>query len=109
MDIPPSLSIIIKPTPSDAAASEFFHGFLAHHPVVPTSSTPIYSNAAFQILGYVLEAITNQNYSSLLVKDIIQPLNLTRSSYTPPDNQFGITPVNESYSGWRLDLGDEGP
>lgn len=77
--------------------------------MVPTSSTPIYSNAAFQILGYVVEAIANQTYDSLLRKDIIQPLNLSRSSYTTPDDRYGVIPGNDTASGWNLDLGEEGP
>ncbi|KAJ5674717.1 uncharacterized protein N7477_004651 [Penicillium maclennaniae] len=30
----------------------------------PTSSTPIYSNAAFQILGYVVEALTSRDFDN---------------------------------------------
>ncbi|KAL1981851.1 hypothetical protein VTN96DRAFT_2096 [Rasamsonia emersonii] len=102
-EIPPCSGV----TPCDRA--QFFQGLLKRHPVVPTSSTPIYSNAAFQILGYVLEDIANQTYASILLEDIIRPLNLSRSSYTTPDDKYGVIPINDTASGWNLDLGDEGP
>lgn len=88
---------------------EFFNGLLESHPVVPTSSTPIYSNAAFQILAYALESITNQTYRSLLEKHIMEPLGLSRSSYSPPDDQYGIIPGDAASSWWSTDLGDETP
>ncbi|KAJ5087063.1 beta-lactamase [Penicillium alfredii] len=44
----------------------FFKGLLKGHPLASTSSTPIYSNAGFQILAYALEGITGNSYGHLL-------------------------------------------
>ncbi|KAI9926587.1 hypothetical protein MW887_004355 [Aspergillus wentii] len=99
------------PCGRDTACSRanFFNGFLKRHPVVPSASTPVYSNAAFQILAYALETMTSQTYEGLLVKDILRPLGLNHSSYSKPDDKLGVIPgdVNSSY--WALDSGDETP
>ncbi|OJK03391.1 hypothetical protein ASPACDRAFT_49592 [Aspergillus aculeatus ATCC 16872] len=55
----------------------FFDGFLKRHPV---------------ILGYALEAMTGQSYQTLLSRDLIRPLNLTRSSYNKPADRLGVIP-----------------
>lgn len=77
--------------------------------MAPTSWTPMYSNAAIQILSYALEAITNTTYSTLLSKHILDPLKMTHSSVTAPQAKEGIIPFNESYSDWDLPAGDEAP
>ncbi|KAL2012232.1 hypothetical protein VTN00DRAFT_4950 [Thermoascus crustaceus] len=94
---------------SGIARDYFFKGLLKSHPVVPTSSTPIYSNAAFQVLAYALEGITNQTYRSLLSKTIIEPLNLSRSSYSKPPDEYGIIPGDATTSWWNVSFGDETP
>ncbi|RAH73667.1 serine hydrolase domain-containing protein [Aspergillus aculeatinus CBS 121060] len=87
----------------------FFDGFLKRHPVVPTASAPVYSNAAFQILGYALEAMTGQSYQTLLSRDLIRPLNLTRSSYNKPADRLGVIPGDVETTWWTYSLGDETP
>jgi CubicO group peptidase (beta-lactamase class C family) len=88
---------------------EFFDGILDTHPMAPTSATPIYSNAAIQILAYALETITNKTYSSLLSEHLTEPLNLSHSTFSKPADGYGIIPVNATASGWNLDAGDETP
>ncbi|RAL15086.1 serine hydrolase domain-containing protein [Aspergillus homomorphus CBS 101889] len=88
---------------------QFFNGFLKRHPVVPTASIPIYSNAAFQILAYALEAMTGQSYQTLLTRDMIRPLNLTRSSYSKPADRYGVIPGDVETTWWAHSLGDETP
>ncbi|PYH28222.1 serine hydrolase domain-containing protein [Aspergillus neoniger CBS 115656] len=109
--LPRLLNSSIPPCGSNTACNrtQFFDGLLRRHPVVATSSTPIYSNAAFQIIGYVLEAITNRTYESLLTQNLIEPLNLTHSSYTKPDDHYGIIPDSPAASLWSTDAGDETP
>jgi CubicO group peptidase (beta-lactamase class C family) len=88
---------------------EFFAGLLQSHPIVPTSSTPVYSNAAFQILAYALEAMTHQSYEELLQRDIIEPLGLSGTYYTTPNISLGVVPNDGGEHWWNFDLGDEGP
>jgi CubicO group peptidase (beta-lactamase class C family) len=41
----------------------------------------IYSNAGFQLLGYLVEEITNQSLESYIQENIFDPLNMTDSGY----------------------------
>lgn len=95
-------------TNSQLSMPDFLDGMLKSHPVVPTSSTPVYSNVAFQLLGYVLEAMTSKEFPDLLEDDLINPLHLTRFSYDTPKDEYGIIPDGNS-SLWKFDLGDETP
>ncbi|KAJ5138870.1 uncharacterized protein N7515_003718 [Penicillium bovifimosum] len=88
---------------------EFFKGFLNMHPLTLTSHTPIYSNAGYQILGYALEAIADTGYEELLLRRLIEPLNLTRSYLNAPDASLAVVPYNETYSWFSYDIGEEAP
>jgi CubicO group peptidase (beta-lactamase class C family) len=96
----------------------FFDGFAKKHPVYAPSTSPIYSNVAYQILAYALEGITGQPFERMLDCDIINKLNLTHTSLkTPRNSSFGVIPnsitpsslSSETTSGWNQQLGDEGP
>lgn len=87
---------------------DFLEGLIKSHPVVPAVSTPIYSNAAFVLLAYALEAMTGKKFPDLLEKDIIKPLHLTRSSYGKPDDKYGIIP-DGPINFWDFDMADETP
>ena len=76
-------------------------------PVTPTSHTPVYSNAGYQILGYAMEAILNSTYAKILMDRLIEPLNLTRSSLHNPDPALAVVPYNESFSFFNFEFGDE--
>ncbi|KAB8229534.1 serine hydrolase domain-containing protein [Aspergillus alliaceus] len=89
--------------------SEFFDGVLKSHPILHTSSTPIYSNPSFQILAYALEAMTNQTYPSLLQKDLVKPLGLTRSSWDKPEDNVSIIPGPAMTSFYGVDAAGETP
>jgi len=89
----------------------FFKGFLDRHPVFAPSTTPIYSNAAFQILAYALEHVANnKSFSSILSKKILKPLHMDGTSVSQPKNSsVGAIPGNIPKTGWDLDLGDAAP
>ncbi|KAL2829128.1 beta-lactamase/transpeptidase-like protein [Aspergillus pseudoustus] len=87
--------------------AEFLSGILDRHPVFPVSSSPAYSNDAYQLLAYALETITGESYEELLNTRLIDPLGLSRSSFGKPDDQLGIIPVNSA--GWDMDIGDVTP
>ncbi|GAM38701.1 hypothetical protein TCE0_033r09643 [Talaromyces pinophilus] len=89
--------------------AQFFDGITQAHPMAPTSFTPIYSNAAIQILSYALEAITNKTYNALLEEYLFEPLGLNDSYYDVPADNVGIIPGNASTSLWGLSAGDETP
>ncbi|KAK2754021.1 hypothetical protein FQN54_007190 [Arachnomyces sp. PD_36] len=88
---------------------DFFNGLLESHPIVPTGSTPKYSNAAYQILGYVIESATNRKFEDLFQEELVDCLGLSNSYYTPPNTDLGIIPVDPLTSQWAVPTGDETP
>lgn len=80
------------------------------HPTALTSSTPIYSNAGYEILGFVLEAITGKSYETILKDELIGPLGLGSSSYSHPAADKMAIP-NESWmkTYWNISAGHETP
>lgn len=57
----------------------------------------MYSNAGFQILGYVIENVTGEPYEVAIANSIFKPLNLSRTSLKPSSNSsWGVIPVGDS-------------
>lgn len=86
---------------------EYFHGLLQRAPVILPQTTPIYSNTAFRILGYILEVISNTPFDKLLDSSVLQPLNLTTTSYGIPAEGSWVIPNGDS--AWYQNTGDETP
>ncbi|EED15033.1 alkaline D-peptidase, putative [Talaromyces stipitatus ATCC 10500] len=65
--------------------------------VVMPGTTPVYSNDAFQILGYVVENITGESFENVLSSRILAPLGMNQTTlYTPKSPTLGVIPVNEA-------------
>ena len=88
-------------------AVEFFEGFTARAPVFEPYRTPAYSNAAFRILAYALEAAAGKSYARVLEELVTGPLNLTRTSTTTPSKDSGVITIGDG--SWYQNLGDESP
>jgi CubicO group peptidase (beta-lactamase class C family) len=86
---------------------EYFEGFIHHHPVFLPYSTPIYSNTAFRILSYAIEAITGVTFDNLIEECVFKHLLLNNTSMHNPADSLGVIPQGDSY--WSYDIGDEGP
>ncbi|KAK1245573.1 hypothetical protein MKX08_005202 [Trichoderma sp. CBMAI-0020] len=82
------------------------NGLIHRHPVFPPYGTALYSNAAYRILAYVIEAITGKPYKEVLQKDVFEPLGLKHSSSVPPiSSGAGVIPDGDA--GWSRPYGDE--
>ncbi|MCJ1430325.1 hypothetical protein MMC29_008243 [Sticta canariensis] len=92
--------------PPCSRETDFFDGFTKRHPVFLPFKTPVYSNAAFQILGYVIEKVTGEPYELAVSNSILKPLSLSHTSLKPPTSE-GVIPVGES--GWDTLGGDQDP
>jgi CubicO group peptidase (beta-lactamase class C family) len=88
--------------------AESIRAFLQEAPVEAPFSTPIYSNGAYQILTYALEAITNRSISDMITDDVFCPLDMDDSSYAFKPNASGIIPGTVATSLWNAPLGDAG-
>ena len=88
---------------------------MPHHPVYSSDTTPIYSNAAFQLLAYAFETITGTEFNKTLIQTILEPLNMTRSFLLDPFNETDnfIVPIGPDFPPaevwWNQSLGEEDP
>lgn len=74
-------------------------------PISTSDHTPAYSNMAFQLLSYAVEGITGKKFSTLVDKNLIQALNLTRTFLAPPTNDTNAVVLDA----WEWDFGEEAP
>ncbi|KAI1365849.1 putative penicillin-binding protein [Xylaria arbuscula] len=88
---------------------EYFQGILQRHPVFAPWTTPVYSNAGFRLLGYVLEALGRTTYNSLLQSKVLGPLGLADTSATYPPNEGSWVIPGGNESGFHVNYGDEIP
>ncbi|OQV08687.1 hypothetical protein CLAIMM_12915 [Cladophialophora immunda] len=90
--------------------SDFMTTLKQRDAVFETFHTPAYSNNAFRLLGYVVEAITNTSYAAALQQLVLDPLGLNMTFvHQPPRDVRGAIPGNTTSSGWSQDMGDETP
>ncbi|MCC6705907.1 MAG: beta-lactamase family protein [Thermomicrobiales bacterium] len=69
---------------TDLSADGRFEAWsLRHHPLIaPPGERFSYSDIGFKILGYVLEEILGESYSSAVTREILEPLGM-RDSFSP--------------------------
>lgn len=79
---------------------------LKRRPVSLPFNTPTYSNAAYRLLGYVVEAVTGTSYTEAVAKSVFQPLGLQNTSTSSPRGT-GVGVIPPGNSGWGRPLGDE--
>ncbi|GFF55231.1 hypothetical protein IFM46972_10215 [Aspergillus udagawae] len=87
---------------------EYFRGLLRRAPVFAPQTTPVYSNTAYRMLGYILEAICGTQFNELLQSSVLRPLNLTTTTSAIPTGE-GSWVIPNGESGWYQDTGDETP
>lgn len=64
-----------------------------------------YSNAAFALLGIILERATGKNYSEIISSSILEPLGMNHTSTTKPKDSMGVIPYGAN--DWGQELGAE--
>lgn len=85
--------------------AEFLEGFPKRAHVTLPYTTPNYSNVAYQILAYAIEAISHSSYESVIAEHVVKPLNLKHTSVTTPKSG-GFIPNGPAQ--WDFDLGGAG-
>lgn len=80
---------------------DYIYLFKVRSPVYSPYKSPVYSNAAYALLGLALERITHRNYTSIVQRDIFDPLHMNDSSINPPDSKRMLIPAGDSQ--WNLD------
>jgi hypothetical protein len=62
-----------------------------------------YSNVAFELLGVVLERVTNKTYANYIEDAIFKPLNMSKSTLSLPPDDAGVIPQEPQF--WDIDEG----
>ncbi|KAF2002481.1 beta-lactamase/transpeptidase-like protein [Amniculicola lignicola CBS 123094] len=76
-------------------------------PVFAPNQKSTYSNVAFDLLGVVLANVTGQSYESYINDAIFIPLNMSKSTFSTPDDSAGVIPFEPHY--WGVDEGIQNP
>jgi CubicO group peptidase (beta-lactamase class C family) len=72
-------------------------------PLFAPNQVSTYSNLNFEILGLVLERITNQTYKDYIQEAIFSPLNMSHSTLSKPADDLGVIPVEPHW--WDVEEG----
>ncbi|KAI1265503.1 beta-lactamase/transpeptidase-like protein [Xylariaceae sp. FL1019] len=88
--------------------AEFFRDFGKRHPLYAPFTNPVYSNIGSVILGFAVEAATNQSYDAYIQKSILKPLGMTNTTiFTgPKEKSWGFIPEGDVYFGNSLGYED---
>ncbi|EDN07365.1 predicted protein [Histoplasma mississippiense (nom. inval.)] len=89
--------------------ANMFAEFIVRHPVFAPFTTAIYSNVAFDIIGYALEQITNVPFEKSVKRSIINRLKLKRFGVETPPTTWGIIPSDPVTSYWNASVGSGNP
>ncbi|KAI3290090.1 hypothetical protein DTO002I6_6495 [Penicillium roqueforti] len=108
--LPPLQAISIPCCGGDSKcdSSDFIRHLANQTRVAPAGETPIYSNMAFQLLGYIVEKRTGKPFSKVL-HHIFDVLGMAETSiFAPNSTTAGIIPVSKEASGCVKDLATAG-
>lgn len=98
----------LQPCPTD----ELLRDFSKHKPVYPPFTTPMYSNLGFDILGLVLEKVSNKTFVEYINQSILDPLNLantTTGTASSVLSQAFIPKQSTDQSHWGVQHGYDNP
>lgn len=74
-------------------------------PVFPVHSKALYSNVAFELLGYVVENITGLSYEEAVDKYVTKPLGMENTTFKPlSEESMVISQLPDDLNWWQTDL-----
>ena len=106
--ISPNISVDAGAAPTRAEEMEAVRKI----PLVMSSyMTPVYSNIAFDIAGWVAQEIASVSYTDLIYRDIFQPLRMPFSSFsvTPSNIERFVVPGKPNSDWADVDMNDTNP
>jgi len=77
------------------------------YPIAPPNARPVYSNIAFTILAYAVEAVTGKNYTVQLRDILTGPLGMNSTRPSPGDEELAVIPPMDNT--WGSDYGEFAP
>ncbi|KAL1841761.1 hypothetical protein VTJ49DRAFT_6599 [Mycothermus thermophilus] len=93
---------------TECTRQQFLAGMLTAQPVAPPNTRPVYSNIAYTLLSYALQAATGKDNYTVLLSDLLtNPLHMPSTRPSPGDDSLAvISPVPNS---WGSPYGDNAP
>ncbi|KAH7411775.1 beta-lactamase/transpeptidase-like protein [Phaeosphaeria sp. MPI-PUGE-AT-0046c] len=88
-------------------ARDLFNVVKSKRPLFAPNMKSTYSNVAFELLGLVLERVTNKTYEEYIHEAIFKPLDMSKSTITTPPDNAGVIPLEPHY--WGVDEGVQNP
>lgn len=78
-------------------------------PTFAPNQHPTYSNIGFDVLGLVIEAVSNNTYVDYVTTNILKEIGMTHgSNFSTPDDSVAAIPAgNENY--WSFEIGVQNP
>ncbi|KAI0424707.1 beta-lactamase/transpeptidase-like protein [Xylaria sp. FL1042] len=102
-DIPPCGSNPVCNRP------QFFQGLRRLPPSFSPFVTPAYSDIGYVLLGYALEKMTGKPFQHSFEDNVVNPLNLSRTFYSAPNDSLGVIPGDRQKTTWAFNMGNESP
>ncbi|KAF1979093.1 beta-lactamase/transpeptidase-like protein [Bimuria novae-zelandiae CBS 107.79] len=88
-------------------ANDLIRSVKADHPIFAPNQQSTYSNVAFELIALVIANVTNQTYESYIDDAIFKPLEMTKSTFSRPEDSAGVIPLWPHY--WDVDEGVQNP
>ncbi|KAK4443048.1 beta-lactamase/transpeptidase-like protein [Podospora aff. communis PSN243] len=85
---------------------QLLEGMLLSRPITEPETRPVYSNVAYTLLMYAVEAHTGKNYTEL-VRDLSESLGMVSTRPSPGDDSVAVIPPLDST--WGSDYGEHAP
>jgi CubicO group peptidase (beta-lactamase class C family) len=106
--LPPPLNNRTLPCPDVAnngscTSADLLRALKQQNPVFAPDSKSTYSNDAFSLLGLVIERVTGETYSRYVTKEILEPLEMSSSSFEKPSDDYAVLPVGSEI--WDCEKG----
>ena len=79
----------------------------AKQPLWPPKQKSTYSNVNFDLLGLVIENVTDTSYTDYVEQSILSPLGMNGSSFIAPNDSVAVLPKGGNY--WEFELGVQRP
>ncbi|KLU82085.1 hypothetical protein MAPG_01162 [Magnaporthiopsis poae ATCC 64411] len=86
---------------------QLLKAMLTVRPVAEPMGKPVYSNVAFTILVYAVEAATGMNYTQQLAHFLTGPFNMTSTFPSPGNDSLAVIPPMENT--WGSPYGENAP
>jgi CubicO group peptidase (beta-lactamase class C family) len=83
--------------------ADFLKGLRNVYPVTVPNERPAYSNIAFSLIAYAIEAATGLTYAEQVKKFVTEPLGMTGTVPSPGDDARGVIPPGDT--SWGSDYG----